>query len=132
MGVVRDVPQSVKNVNKFARLRHNSHDSFFSDRTSFPANLNVADWVLCDLASLNFPKRALLQGVAISVPQSAHSFQAELKWPDSTTETQTFPPVLAALNSSDPCWVFEIPADRKFQAGLKILLRFPSEFFSDL
>ena len=34
MGEIRKDPQSVKNVNKFARLPDNSHVAFFSDQTS--------------------------------------------------------------------------------------------------
>ena len=46
--------------------------------------------------------------------------------------TQAFAAVFAALDSCDPRRVVEIPADREFQAGLKILLRSPAKFFGDL
>ena len=57
MGEFREVPQSVKNVNKFARLLPDSHVSFFSDRTSHPDILIVAVWVFCSLPWLDTPSR---------------------------------------------------------------------------
>gem|GEM_PF-4483014 len=65
MGEFREMPQSVKNVTKFARLQHNSHVSFFSDRTSCPGSLVVADWVFSHPASLDFPSRDRLQALRL-------------------------------------------------------------------
>ena len=52
MGEFREVRQSLRKVNNFARLPHNRHVSFFSDRTLHKEILIVAVWVFCSLRGL--------------------------------------------------------------------------------
>ena len=51
---------------------------------------------------------------------------------ENLTQTEAVSPVLAALDSIDPDGIVEIPADRQFQPGLKILTGCPAEFTFDL